>query len=245
MALHDFHCHLDLMADPKAEYETRGAYRVTTVAVTTTPRAWQQNLAWSKGNPWTRPALGLHPELVGQAQDEVGLMLDLMPQARLIGEIGLDGSPHLADAFEAQRRVFREVLHRAGSLGGRVLSTHSRRAAGQVLDEIRACPSRGGFLPVLHWFSGTASELGRAIAAGCWFSVNGSMLKGARASSLMAAVPLDALLIESDAPFRGGKGDLRATVNRLAEMLGKDTADLEAITDGNASRLLGNFDIPA
>ncbi|MCE4222122.1 TatD family deoxyribonuclease [Methylobacterium sp. C25] len=236
--VHDFHCHLDLMADPAAEYLSRQKYRVTTLAVTTTPRAWQQNMSWADGNPWTKPALGLHPELVEQAHREVGLMLDLMSEAHFIGEIGLDGSPQHASSLDLQRRVFREIVLRAGALGGRVLSIHSRRAATQVLDEIETCPTRGGVLAVLHWFSGSASEFARAISLGCWFSVNGSMLSSARSRSMIEAIPRDVLLIESDAPLRGGKGDLRSTLSRLSELLGLPSSEIEAATDANATRLL-------
>lgn len=236
--MHDFHCHLDLMGDPGAEYRSRQSYRVLTISVTTTPRAWRQNLAWANGSPWTKPALGLHPELVGEAHGDLGFLLDLMPQANLIGEVGLDGSPQHKASFVQQRRTFREILLRAGTLGGRVISIHSRRAATQVLDEIEACPTRGGFLPILHWFSGTASELARAISLGCWFSVNGSMVKSARARQMIEAIPADALLVESDAPFRGGKGDLKGTLLHLADLTGRDIAEVEATTDGNARRIL-------
>ena len=239
--MHDFHCHLDLMADPAAEYLSRRKYRVPTLAVTTTPRAWRQNMSWAGENPWAKPALGLHPELVGQAYEEVGLMLDLMSEAHLIGEVGLDGSPPHAGSFDLQRRAFREILLRAGTLGGRILSIHSRRAATKVLDEIEACRNRGGFLPVLHWFSGTASELTRAISVGCWFSVNGSMLANSRSRAAIATIPRDTLLVESDAPFRGGKGDLRSTLNRLSELLGVAAEEIEATTDANAEKLFLSF----
>jgi TatD DNase family protein len=176
--------------------------------------------------------------LVGGADGDLGILLDLMPQANLIGEVGLDGSPQHKANFVQQQRAFREILLRAGTFGGRVISIHSRRAATQVLDEIEACPSRGGFLPILHWFSGTASELARAISLGCWFSVNGSMLKSVRVRQMIEVIPADALLVESDAPFRGGKGDLRGTLQHLSDLTGRAIDEVEAQTDGNARRIL-------
>jgi TatD DNase family protein len=64
------------------------------------------------------------------------------------------------------------------------------------------------------------------------------MLQTARARGFIEAISRDKLLVESDAPFRGSKGDLRATLHRLAEILGCGVADVEAMTDGNARRIL-------
>src|SRR5262249_39096461 len=54
---------------------------------------------------------------------------------------------------------------------------------------------------VLHWFSGSARDLDRAINLGCWFSVGPAMLMGERGRALAARMPRDRVLTESDGPF--------------------------------------------
>jgi TatD DNase family protein len=54
---------------------------------------------------------------------------------------------------------------------------------------------------VLHWFTGSKSELRRAIKLGCYFSVNAAMMKNDRGRDLIVAIPDDRLLAETDAPF--------------------------------------------
>jgi Tat protein secretion system quality control protein TatD with DNase activity len=86
-----------------------------------------------------------------------------------------------------------------GSVGGRIMTIHSRRAAGPVLDALASRADAG--VPVLHWFSGSRRELQRAIDQGCWFSVGPAMFNGERGRGLAAMMPRDRILTESDGPF--------------------------------------------
>ena len=127
----DFHCHVDLYPDPTrviAACERKG---IVTLAVTTTPKAWLQNRRWTRGSRYVFPALGLHPELVGERHHEIALLEEHMKESHLIGEIGLDGSRQYQKSWQAQVEVFTRALAAAQHLGGRVLSIHSRRAGKQ------------------------------------------------------------------------------------------------------------------
>jgi hypothetical protein len=65
--------------------------------------------------------------------------------------------------------VFDHVLRSCEEAEDKIVSIHSRRAAAPVLDSLDRF---GGVrAPILHWFSGTRPELGRAADRGCWFSV--------------------------------------------------------------------------
>ena len=111
----------------------------------------------------------------------------------------MDGSPPHRHSLELQRAVFRRILAECARLGGRVLSIHSRGAADEVLDEVAVQPGAG--LPILHWFSGTARQLDRAVQLGCWFSVGPAMVRSAKGRALVSRMPPDRLLTETDAPF--------------------------------------------
>ena len=81
----------------------------------------------------------------------------------------------------------------------KVISIHSRRAAKDVLDQLDCYEQIK--TPVLHWFSGSQSQLERAIGRGCWFSVGPAMLAGAKGRDLVVGMPDDKILLETDGPF--------------------------------------------
>lgn len=200
----DFHCHLDLYPDPQAVVHRAAASGVYVLSVTTTPRAWRKTAELATGRPRIRTALGLHPQIAHERHGELALFEELLGLTRYVGEVGLDGSPDMKPHAGIQRRVFDHILNACARSGGRVLSIHSRRATGAVLEALRRHPDCG--VPVLHWFSGTKAQLDEAIALGCWFSVGPAMLAGVRGAALAAAIPRDRLLTETDGPFATTSG---------------------------------------
>jgi TatD DNase family protein len=102
-------------------------------------------------------------------------------------------------ALDRQREVFERILRLCALAGDKILTVHSVRSASHVLAMIEAPISRGRV--VLHWFTGTRSECRRAVDLGCYFSINGEMLRSARHQALIADLPLDRLLTETDGPF--------------------------------------------
>lgn len=195
----DLHCHLDLYPDPVDAARRCGASGAYVLSVTTTPKAWRGTAALAKGHDRIRTALGLHPQIAHERIGELPLFDALLPETRYVGEIGLDGSPECKPHWREQAHVFDHVLAASARAGGRILSLHSRRAATEVLDALAQHPDAG--VPVLHWFSGTKSELQRAVAMGCWFSVGPAMVMGKRGRDLLAAMPQDRVLTETDGPF--------------------------------------------
>lgn len=203
----DLHCHLDLYPDPRAVLAEAVRRRCHVLAVTTTPLAWGGTKAVIGGAPRVQIGLGLHPELVAERAREVTRFGELVPEARFIGEIGLDGSRRHRASLPLQTDVFRTILRAVADDGGRVMSIHSRGAAAETLDELER--HAGASTPVLHWFSGTQRELRRAISMGCWFSVGPAMLKGEKGRKLVELMPVDRVLTETDGPFtRNGKEPL-------------------------------------
>jgi TatD DNase family protein len=179
-----------------AESDAAGIY---VISVTTTPKAWRKTRALASGKRRIRTALGLHPQLAHERSGELALFEALLPEARYVGEVGLDGSPGYAGHADIQRLVFERVLRLAGEHGGRILTIHSRRAVDDVLESLGKWPEAG--VPVLHWFSGTERQLRKAIAQGCWFSVGPPMLRSAKGRRLVSLMPQDRVLTETDGPF--------------------------------------------
>ena len=235
----DFHCHLDLYPDHAAAYAECDRAGVLTLAVTTTPKAWPRNRKLAADTHHVRPALGLHPQLVAERLGELALWEEYLPQARYVGEVGLDAGPRFYRSFEMQKQVFEHMLLACARAGGKILTVHSVRAATSVLDMIEAhLPSSRGRV-VLHWFTGTAKEARRAVDLGCYFSINMEMLRKDRSRALVETLPLDRLLTETDGPFtqRNGRAarpaDVATTIQELACLCGTETYAMTAAIRAN------------
>lgn len=195
----DFHCHLDLYPRPSDTADQVQSSGVGVLSVTTTPSAWIGTSRLAHGRSAIKTALGLHPQLAAERKHELKTFDRYFGETRFIGEIGLDGSPQFKATWANQTEVFEHILHACNESGNRVLSVHSRRAATPVLDMLDRFESVR--LPILHWFSGSRAELDRAIKRDCWFSVGPAMLAGAKGRALVAAMPRNRVLLETDGPF--------------------------------------------
>jgi TatD DNase family protein len=218
----DFHCHLDLFPDPADTARLAGASRTYVLSVTTTPKAWRNTSKLARPFPRIRTALGLHPQVAHERRGELALFEALLPETDYIGEVGLDGSAESKRHMAVQRQVFETILDMSARAGGRILSIHSRSAPEQVLECLRNRPNAG--TPILHWFSGSTAQLRRAVDQGCWFSVGLPMTKSERGRTILANLPRDRVLTETDGPFvqndgkAMGPADIGTTIAALARV---------------------------
>lgn len=240
----DFHCHVDLYKDHTALIAECDRERVATLAVTTTPKAWPRNRELAAKSAHVRIALGLHPQLVAERENELPIFERYLSDARYVGEIGLDAGPRFYRSFPAQERVFDRILRLCAEQGGKILTVHSVRAVGKVLNHIESSLPQDRGRVVLHWFTGTSAEARRAVALGCYFSVNGEMLRSPKHRQLVRTLPLDRLLTETDGPFveRDGQPlrprDVGHTVAGLAEARDVSAKAMEDAILQNLRRLV-------
>ncbi len=155
--------------------------------------------------------IGLHPWWLADGRcgnAEINLLCEVAAQERLIGEVGLDFSARFAGSEPLQVQAFDRLCDALVQhpLAGRVISIHAVRSAGTVLDALESygllTPSPNSPAIIFHWFSGTSDELFRARNAGCYFSVNERMLATKRGCEYARQIPLDRLLLETDAPAK-------------------------------------------
>lgn len=200
----DFHCHLDLYADPMKLFNEVKRRKTEVLAVTTSPRAFIKTSQYFRGANNVRVALGFHPELVKQRSLEKELFFEQMRSSRFLGEIGIDGSKRAKQSLSEQIEFFDEVVHTAAVHGGKVLSIHSRGAVKEVLQILEKY--EGEYVPILHWFTGSVKDAEKAIKLGCWFSVNPNMCYTASGKKVISCIPIDRVLPETDAPFTQNDG---------------------------------------
>lgn len=222
----DFHAHLDLYPDLAQAIATCNNQQVATLAVTTTPKAFERNVELSSSSEFVRVGLGLHPQLVAERHSEISHFEKLLERTRYVGEVGLDRGPAHFRSFELQKATFKRVLVACAEHGDKVMSLHSVRASKPVLDMLdeHLPPDRGRV--VLHWFAGSRADVRRAVDRGCFFSVNEGMIASDSGKRAIQEVPFDRLLTETDGPFvtRDNRpiepGDVGRAVTMIAELLG-------------------------
>lgn len=244
MALIDFHCHLDLYPDPAAAAHRAAEDGVYVLSVTTTPSAFAGTSALAPEGGRIRTALGLHPELAATRRHELRLFHDLLPTAKYVGEVGLDGSKPHRDTLTTQAEVLHEILDACAAAGGRIISLHSRGATEMLLDMLEFEPLAGIF--ILHWFSAKPAIVERAASLGCWFSVGSGMMASKSGRDAVDAMPVDRLLPETDGPFGmadgvrlfpGGGGSVYCD---LAGLKGVSSKDAERLMTRNFRRLVAS-----
>jgi len=246
----DSHCHLDhplLRPDlPRrlaaAQAAGVGGFLVPGVH----PGGWPGIAALARRYPEVAPAFGVHPMHADLLTPEMlAELLRLSPCAVAIGEIGLDYAL-AAPSRELQQHAFRAQLRLAVQAGLPVL-LHCRQAFGDLLT-ILAEDSAGRLAGVMHAFSGSPETARDCVRRGLHISLAGSVTyqNAVRPPAVAACVPLERLLLETDAPdlapepHRGGINlpeYLLDTARRVAQIRGITLEQLGRATTDNARSL--------
>ncbi len=196
-----------------------------------------------------RVAIGLHPHEAGRL--DTGVMEELEQLARrepvvAIGEIGLDYH-YMMSSRSDQLVAFRQQVELAVRLNLPVV-VHSRDAEAEVLDILAETRDRlaGG---VLHCYTGSLEEAGRAMDLSLFISFTGIVTFGdGSLDELVRYVPLDCLLLETDSPYlapvphRGRTNTpafLPIITRRIAELKGMGVEEVVSAASRNAEKLFG------
>jgi TatD DNase family protein len=244
----DTHAHLDAGEDDPVEVLTRareaGVTRV--IAVGSGIDSSRAALDVAEREPGVYAALGIHPHQAGGAEAQrVDELRDLLasPRAVAVGETGLDHYRDYAPR-DRQRGLFDAQLRLAAELGKPVV-VHTRAADAETVDALEGF---GGTV-VLHCFS-SPGLLDPALEHGWYVSFAGNVTypNAAELADAAERVPLDRLLVETDAPYltpqerrkeRNRPAYVVHTARFVAERRGLSYEELEAAVDANAARLFG------
>ncbi len=254
----DSHCHLageefvadlpEVVARAKAAGVSRALVILAAEDDAEIARAAVVLRAW----PECRFAVGVHPHHAkvfdadpDRAAQKVAERLDALPEARAVGEIGLDYHYDFSPR-EVQHAVFRAQIRLA--LGRDLpIVIHTREAEDDTL-RIIAEEGHGRVRGVFHCFTGDAEAAARALATGFFLSIPG-VATFPKAESLRQAAsgaPADRLLVETDSPYlapvphRGKRNEpahVAMVVEQLATVRGQTAAAVGEETDRNFDRL--------
>ncbi|KAK3141732.1 hypothetical protein QOZ80_4BG0337640 [Eleusine coracana subsp. coracana] len=206
--LFDAHCHLQdprVVAVAPALIRAAAASGVARFAVNgTSEKDWHLVKRMAEDHPAVVPCFGLHPWWVPERSpdwmDSLRRFFVETPEAA-VGEIGLDkGSHGKTIDFGDQVEVFRRQLKLAKELD-RPVSVHCVRAFGDLLEILKQIgPFPAGVL--LHSYLGSAEMVSGFANLGCYFSLSGFLtgMKSSKAKKMLKSIPLDRILLETDAP---------------------------------------------
>jgi TatD DNase family protein len=248
----DSHCHLDARefdSDREAVVARARAAGVATQVIPGITLAGFDGLRrLCSETPGLHPAWGLHPLFLAEhAPAHLEALRDWLERERpvAVGECGLDFFVEGLDR-DLQQDYFLRQLELAREFDLPVI-IHARRAVDAVIKAIRDI---GGLRGVVHSFSGSAEQAARLFGLGFHLGIGGPVTypRARRLRSVVAAMPAEWLLLETDAPdqpLQGHQGE-RNEPARLADVLqvvaslrGEEAATLAAATTRNAQALFG------
>ncbi len=210
----------------------------------------RQSMALAEKYPFLYFAAGLHPENregAALADLEEVKRLCAHPKCVAVGEIGLDyywvktpeERKNSRDFFDAQLSLSEELDLPA--------IVHDRDAHKDTLDIVRAHPKARG---VFHCCALSAEDAKVALDLGWYLSFTGNITfqKARRALEVIAAAPMDRIMIETDAPymtpepFRGRRNDsgyVYRVTETVAQVKGLSTEEAAELTFLNGLRFFG------
>jgi len=272
----DTHCHLDAAefdADRDAVVAAARAAGVATIVLPAVDAGNFDRVRELAHRYRLAYALGIHPMCTGAAGDAdlAALRARLEanrgdPRLVAVGEIGLD---HFIAGLDRERQagIFAAQLKLAREFDLPVL-LHVRRAVDSVLKQLRTRPVRGG---IAHAFNGSEQQAGAFIELGFKLGFGGALTfdRALRIRRVAGAVPLAAIVMETDAPdiapqwlyrtaaaraagetMRNVSAELPRIAAVLAELRGIAPEALAAATTANAFAALPrladcNVELPA
>jgi TatD DNase family protein len=251
----DHHCHLDFpqFAAERDEIIARARRAGVGVLVTISTRIRRLNeiVALAEAYPNVFCSVGTHPHNAHEELDiTVGEIVRLAqhPKVVAIGEAGLDyyykNSPP-----EAQTQGLRKHIAAARETG-LPLEIHTRDADADTARLLAEEHAKAPFRAILHCFTGERELAMRALDLGLYISFSGvvTFKKSEALRAIAAEIPLDRLLVETDAPFLApepfrGKTNEPSFVTHTAAVLAQvkdlSPAELAEATTDNFFRLFG------
>ena len=252
MRLIDSHCHLDASefdADRAAVIaRAKAAGVMQQVVPAITAASWPGLREACALAPGLHPAYGLHPIFLDLHRPEhLELLAEWIARERpcAIGECGLDFFLDGLDA-QTQRHYFDGQLQLAKRFD-LPLIVHARRAVEEVIARIKAV---GGIRGVVHSFAGSPEQAQQLWKLDFMIGLGGPVTypRANRLRGLAAQMPLEHLLLETDAPdqpdagIRGQRNEparLRTVLDCIAQLRGEPAEAIAAQTSANARRLFG------
>ena len=195
------------------------------------------------------PMIGLHPTSVGvNYPDELKLVKQYLDDKSFrfcaVGEIGID--LYWDKTFEKEQKDAFSLQLDLALEHSLPVAIHTRNSI-EVTLELLESRSDKGLRGVFHCFSGDVRHAERAVKLGFYLGIGGVVTyKNSGLADVVAATPLDSLLLETDAPFlppvphRGQRNEssyIPLIAQKIAEIKGLSLDKVAEVTTKNAIKL--------
>jgi len=248
----DTHCHLDFkdFNDDRGDVLKRAGDNgvASIINVGSSMEGTARSIQIARDNDFIYAAIGIHPhEADSVSEDDIRLFAGFLdkPKVVAIGEIGLDYYKNISSR-ENQKKLFISLLKIAKD-ASLPLIIHNREAHADMIDILRNI-SGDSVKGVMHCFSGDEAFLKTCLDMGFFisFTCNITYKNAARLREIVKLVPMDRLLLETDAPFlapqdfRGKRNEpmhVRYAAEEVARIKGLGFDKVAEITTSNATAL--------
>jgi len=224
----DSHCHWDFpVFDVEREAHWQQLQQLGCrglVIPGTEAQRWLALIELCQHQPWFY-ALGIHPWFLKPDNQAALDLLESLCQQHSpvsIGEIGLDYSLE-PDTYDSQQAVFEAQLDIAQQHNLPVI-IHAHKAYDQVSATIRRKQFNGG--GIVHAFGGSAQQAHKLLDMGLKLGIGGAIshTRASRLRTVIAALPADGWVLETDAPdmkpaFWAGKTNSPAALPMIAQLV--------------------------
>lgn len=253
MTFIDSHCHLNYKGLVEQQQDVLERARTagvgTMLTISTRESEWDDVIGIAEREEDIWATVGIHPhEADSHAHVDTAKLVARAQHPRVvgIGESGLDYYYDHSDR-DQQQTSFRSHIAAARETGLPII-VHTRDAEDDTAAILRDEMGKGAYPGVIHCFTASDAFADIALDLGFYISISGIVtFKNARDLQATAArVPIERLLIETDAPFlapvphRGKTGEpafVADTARFLADLRGIDVMTLAAATTANFHRL--------
>lgn len=247
----DSHCHLDdpvFDADRDAVIQRAldaGVELMVAIGTGKGPPDLEAGIRLADAHPQFMATVGVHPHDAAKAAPDTWQRLeDLLAHSKVIaiGEIGLDYHYDFSPR-EVQRDVFVQQLQLAAK-HRKPIVIHTREAWDETIALLREHWAPHGLPGIMHCFTGNIAQAEQSLALGFYLSFGGVVTfpKATELHEAARAVPLDRILLETDAPYlapvpqRGKRNEpafIVHTARRLAELRGVTLEEIARATTDN------------
>jgi TatD DNase family protein len=259
--LFDSHCHLDDRSFVKdideviMQARQTGVEKIMVVGIT--QKSCRLAVKIAENNPGVFASVGIHPHDVKDCSEEVLDNLKMLAEngkVKAWGETGLDFN-RMFSPRALQEKWFVRQIELAHELG-LPLIFHERDSRGRFSEMLKThlkSEAKG----VVHCFSGNQKELFDYLSMGLYIGITGIVTiesRGAELRKLVAGIPSDRLLIETDAPYltpapqknktrRNEPAFVKSVLMKIAEVRKEDPEALSLKIWENTHRLYGISDL--
>ena len=219
----------------------------TIVDVAASIDSWERISRLVQQYPFVYGALGVHPDHVGDLDEEkFSRLREMLRQDKIlaVGEIGLDYYWD-KEGHDIQKKWFIRQLELAGELDMPVI-IHSREAAADTMEIMKE--KAAGISGVIHCYSYSVEQAREYVDMGYYIGIGGVVtFKNARKlKEVVAAVPLERIVLETDSPYltpvpyrgkRNSSLNLPYVVQEISQLKGVSEEDIIRQTEENARQL--------